>query len=325
MKSPKSKVQSQRISAAVSLLVVAMLLASCAGQQKEKKFETAKVVRGELAAHIPSSGIVTPRNRLEIKPPFAGRIENVIAREGKRVGKGEILAWIGSNDRAALLDAARSKGEAELKHWEDVYKPAPVIAPIDGFIILSNYEPGQSFAMTDPILVMADKLIVKAQVDETDIGKISAGQKATIILDAYPDQKTEAAVESIEYESQVINNVTVYQVYVLPEAVPDYFRSGMSATVNFALESQHNVLMLPLRAVRKQNGRSYVFVKGKDGGLEPRQVTTGLDNNLEVELRDGVLEGDEVAIPDAATAAKLLSQRRGGSGPFNPFGGRRSR
>ncbi len=307
------------------LLLIALLLTSCGGPAKEKKFETAKVVRGDLAANIPSTGTVTPRNRLEIKAPFSGRIEQILVHEGDRVRKGEVLAWISSSDRAALLDAARSKGAEEVKYWEDVYKPAPVIAPIDGFIILSNFEPGQSFASTDPILVMADKLIVKAQVDETDIGKISVGQKAAIVLDAYPDQTTDAAVESIEYESQVINNVTIYQVYVVPVSVPGYFRSGMSATVNFAQESEHNVLLLPLKAVRKQNGQSYVFVKDKDGNLQPQQVVTGLDNNVQVQIVSGLSEGDEVTIPDIATASSLLQRRRGGGGPFNPFGGGRGR
>ncbi len=324
MNSPMSKVQSRNVLASGCLLLIALMLTSCAGQPKEKKFESVKVVRGDLEANIPSTGIVTPRNRLEIKPPFAGRIEQVLVQEGDHVRKGQVLAWISSSDRAALLDAARSKGPAEVKYWEDVYKPAPVIAPIDGFIILSNFEPGQGFSTSDPILVMADKLIVKAQVDETDIGKISIGQKATIVLDAYPDQTTEARVESIEYESQVINNVTIYQVYVLPMTVPDYFRSGMSATVNFAQESEKGVLLLPLKAIRKQNGQSYVFVKDKNGTLQPQQIQTGLDNNVQIQVVSGLSEGDEVTIPDNATASSLLQRRRGGP-MFSPFGGRRGR
>ncbi|OGB90268.1 hypothetical protein A2625_02985 [candidate division WOR-1 bacterium RIFCSPHIGHO2_01_FULL_53_15] len=302
------------------LLIAAVLLTSCAGEKKEKKLEMVKVTRGDLAAFIPSTGVVTPRNRLEIKPPVSGRIEEVLVEKGERVRKGQILAWISSSDRAALLDAARSKGPAETKYWEEVYKPAPIIAPIDGFIIVRNVEPGQSFSVSDAVLVMADKLIVKAQVDETDIGKIRVGQKADIVLDAYPDEKTAAAVESIEYESQVINNVTVYQVYVLPVQVPAYFKSGMSATVNFTQASRGNVLLLSLRAVRRSNGRSYVFRLGENKQLTAFQVDTGLDNNENIEIVSGLNEGDEVVIPDAATAQELLSRSRRGGPMFNPFG-----
>lgn len=304
------------------LLLIVVFLASCGGGKQSKKFETVKVTRGNMVANIPSTGVVTPRNRLEIKPPFAGRIEQVLVQEGDRVKKGEVLAWISSSDRAALLDAARSKGPAELKYWEDVYKPAPITAPIDGFIILRNFEPGQTFTMSDALLVMADRLIVKAQVDETDIGKIKPGQKATIVLDAYPDRTTDAVVESIEYESEVINNVTIYQVYVQPVSVPDYFKSGMSATVNFLAEKRENVLMLPVRAVKKTNNSSYVFMNGGDKPLKSVQVTTGLDNNENIEIVSGLSEGDVVTIPDAATAADLMSgSRRGPGGLFTPFGG----
>jgi macrolide-specific efflux system membrane fusion protein len=306
------------------LIVLALALTACGGGKKVKKMDTAKVTRGNLAAYIPSTGIVTPRNRLEIKPPFAGRIEQVLVKEGVHVTKGQILAWISSSDRATLLDAARSRGAEELKHWEDVYKPAPVVAPIDGFIILSNYEPGQSFTASDAVLVMADKLIVKAQVDETDIGKIKVGQPATIILDAYSKDTTGAVVESIEYESEVVNNVTIYQVYVVPENVPAYFRSGMSATVNFALESERNVLLLPVKAVKKQNGQAYAFKIREGNDLQPVQVTTGLDNNAQIEVSAGLSEGDEVVIPDVATATKLLSRQRGGMLP-SLFGGGRTR
>ncbi len=140
----------------ICILVLGIYLQGCAAK-KEKPLETVKVTRGNMVANIPSTGIVTPRNRLEIKPPVSGRVEEVMVEEGDRVKKGQILAWISSSDRAALLDAARAKGAEELKYWEDVYKPAPIIAPIDGFIILRNVEPGQAFTVNDAVLVMADK------------------------------------------------------------------------------------------------------------------------------------------------------------------------
>ncbi|MFA4967022.1 MAG: efflux RND transporter periplasmic adaptor subunit [Candidatus Margulisiibacteriota bacterium] len=306
----------------VSCLLFVISVQGCGGK-KEKKIESVKVTRGNLAAYIPSTGAVTPRNRLEIKPPVSGRVEEVLIEEGAQVRKGQILAWMSSSDRAALLDAARAKGPEELKRWEDVYKPAPIIAPIDGFIILRSVEPGQTFTLNDAVFVMADRLIVKAQVDETDIGKIRTGQKATIVLDAYPDNKTDAAVESIEYESQVINNVTIYQVYVQPVAVPSYFRSGMSATVNFAQESKDNVLMLPIKAIKKSNGQSFVFKDGKEKPIAAYPVTTGMESTDSIEIVSGLSEGDEVYLPDAATASALLSRRRGGGPMLNPFGQRR--
>lgn len=303
-------------------IVTTLLVLSCLGlvigqtgcdRNGKKRIEKVSVERGNILATIPASGSVTPRNRLEIKPPVPGRIEDVLVHEGQNVKKGKILAWLSSTERAALLDAARSKGSSELKYWEDVYKPAPMIAPIDGFIILRNMEPGQTVTSSDPVLVMADKLIVKAMVDETDLGRIKVGQQVTIVLDAYPDKIIAGKVEHIKYESQVLNNVTVYEVDVMAARVPEFFRSGQSATVNFQQEKKEKVLLLPTKAVRKSDGQNYVFVRG-DGKKQIRslKVELGFESDDKVEIVSGVSEEMEVLIPDAKTAQEILSRPRTG-------------
>ena len=298
------------------LIPVVLLLSSCG--KDNAKLETAKVSRGNIVAGIPSTGIVMPRNRLEIKPPVAGRIEEMLVSEGESVKKGDVLAWMSSSDRAALLDAARSKGAEEVKYWEDVYKPTPVIAPLSGFIIQRSVEPGQSVTGADPVLVMADRLIVKAQVDETDIGKIRVGQKVNIELDAFQGQTIAGRVEHIAYESELINNVNIYKVDILPVSVPSFFRAGMSANVNFTLEEKKDVLLIPLNAFKKVSSRSYVFVQDKKTGkVASLQVTTGLENTNHVEIVSGLKEGDEVIIPTAKMAEDLTGEGR--HGPMNPF------
>jgi len=298
-----------------------LFLISCSPKNEEPlEFET--VVRGNISPSIPSNGSVMPRNRVEIKPPVGGRVEAVLVAEGANVKKGEILAWISSNERATLLDAARAKGKEELKYWESVYKPAPIIAPLDGFIILRGVEPGQSVTVNDPVLVMADKLIVKAQVDETDLGKIKLNQKSMIQLDAYPDKNILGYIEHINYESQIINNVTIYQVDVIPNNVPQFFRSGMSATISFMSNGEKNILLLSSKAIRKNKGNSYVFVQ-KEGeeGPSSLQIEVGVESGDKVQIVSGLKEGDKVVIPTAKIVQEAFGRRRGG--PINPFGGRR--
>lgn len=306
------------------LVIGALSLSSCAAK-KEAPLEIIKVTRGDIVASIPTSGIVTPRNRLEIKPPIAGRIEQVLVNEGDTVRRGEIAAWMSSSDRAALLDAARAKGEAELRRWEEFYKPTPIIAPINGFIIQRNVEPGQSFSTNDIVLVMADHLIVKAQVDETDLGRIVLGGGAQIILDAYPEKKIRGEVEHIAFESQVVNNVVVYNVDVRPEAVPPFFRSGMSATVNFSQSEKSDSLILPSKAVKKRGQSSYVFqLKKADGKPQLVRVETGLENGDNIEIVSGLALGDTVVIPTKKMVDEAFA-RRGGPFQVNPFGGRNQR
>src|SRR3989339_238898 len=99
----------KKISLIIFLMLIMGVFISCAKKEKEP-LETVKVTIGAISASIPSTGTVMPRNRVEIKPPVAGRIEDVLVNEGTHVRKGQIIAWISSNERAALLDAARTKG-----------------------------------------------------------------------------------------------------------------------------------------------------------------------------------------------------------------------
>jgi membrane fusion protein, macrolide-specific efflux system len=303
-----------------AVILATIFLSSCAAKS-EKALETATVTKGSIRAQITTTGGVEPRNRLEIKPPVAGRIETVRVEEGDVVKKGQILAMMSSSDRAALLDAARAKGAAEYQKWLDVYNPAPIVAPLAGFIIQKNIEPGQTVTAADAVLVMADKLIVKAQVDETDIGNIVIGQPVNIELDAYPGQVIKGKVERIAYESQVINNVTIYQVDLLPDSVPAFFRSGMSATVNFIREEKNGVLTIPLKAIKKVGDRTYVFTPGKTSETPVSiQIKTGLENTTHVEVVSGLKEGDKLVIPTKKMITDLESKSsRDRRGPMNPF------
>jgi len=66
---------------------------------------------GSIQTIISTTGTILPKNRLEIKPPVNGRIESVLVKEGQSVKAAEVLAWMSSTERAALLDAAQGQGE----------------------------------------------------------------------------------------------------------------------------------------------------------------------------------------------------------------------
>jgi len=254
--------------------------------------------RGGIEIEFRETGSVEPRNELNISSQVSGRIEDILVVEGQRVKKGDVMVWMSSTDRAALLDAARTRGEAEMKKWEDVYNPTPIVAPIDGFITARLKEPGQSASLADVILVMADKLIIEAKVDETDLRYMYLGQKVKIFLDAYPDQNFRGTVEHIAFRSETENNVTVYLVKILPDKVPAVFRSGMTATVEVIGETKKDVIKLPLDAIIEKDGKKTIKVKGADGKPEYREVVTGLNNGKEVEIVSGITENDTLIMPE---------------------------
>lgn len=274
-------------------------------------------VFGSIRIFISTTGIVEPQNRLEIKPPISGRIEKILVKEGQTVNIGQILAWMSSTERAALLDTARSQGEESLRYWQEAYKPAPLIAPIDGKVIVRAVEPGQTVTSSDAVIVLSDRLIVKAQVDETDIGKVKIGQKAVISLDAYPQVKVNAEVDHISYESRTVNNVTIYEVDILPQTVPGVFRSGMSANVDIIEKSMDNILIIPLEAVKQDKGGSFVLLSGRESREPVKQkVMLGISDEQNVEVVSGLTPEDKVIVK---TQEYLPSKSNNAVGsPFMP-------
>ena len=274
-------------------------------------------VMGSIQTVITSTATVQPQNRLEIKPPIAGRIEQIMVQEGEMVHMGEILALMSSTERAALLDAAKTHGPDEIKYWEDVYKPTPILAPVDGEVIVSKDYPGQTVTTTDDIIVLSDHLIVQAQVDETDIGKIKLGQAVNLSLDAYPQIKIRGKVNHIYYESLIVNNVTIYQVDILPDKVPDVFRSGMSATVNIVEKAKDNVLTLPLGAVKQsKDGASVLISKGMGKSPEERKIETGISDDKNIEIVSGLTADDKVLI---AVQAYKANTGKAAVNPLSPM------
>ena len=234
-----------------------------------------QVKKGGITLKVLATGSVQPQNRLQIKSPISGRADRVLVQEGNKVSKGQILAWISSSERAVLLDSARAQGLEEVKRWEEIYKPTPIIAPLSGTIILRSIEPGQTFTTSEAILVMADRLLISTQVDETDLAQIHLKQKAKVVLDAYPDKEFEASVNQISYEAKTVNNVTTYIVEVLTEDKIDFLRSGMTASVTFFGEARENILILPNEFIKYTSGKPKAVVKS-DSKNEERDIEIGI-------------------------------------------------
>ncbi len=323
--------KSQKKSYVKPLIILLILGAAGFGgytYYKKKKEASARPVyreetveRGNLDRTVLATGEVLPQNRLEIKPPIAGRVEQVLVDEGDKVKKGQIIGWMSSTERAALLDSARAKGAAELKRWEDMYRPTPILAPIAGTVILRNVEPGQTFTNTEAVVVLSDRLTVKAKVDETDLSQIKIGQRAKIVLDAYPKEPIEGRVDKLAFEAVTTSNVTTYTTDVVPLKTPDFMRSGMTANVTFYAETREHVLLVSTEAIRSESNQTFVLVKAQDPKLPPLQknIKIGLTDGKRTEITEGVADGETILITDIA----LNDAEKKSSNPFSPMGGTR--
>lgn len=275
---------------------------------------------GSIQLSISAVGTVKPQNRLELRPGISGRVEEILVREGQKVEAGEIVAWMSSTERAALLDAARARDEETLRYWQEVFRPTPLIAPIEGKVIVRAVEPGQTVTPADVIIVLSDRLIVRAQIDEMDIGRVELAQPAVISLDAYPALEVKAAVSHISYESRIIERITIFEVDILPETVPRAFRSGMNANVEIREKSKENILLIPLKAV--QQDRAGKFVLLCQGEREPlkRRVELGLSDAQNIEVVSGLEAKDKIIVKRREHLPSKDAPL--GRSPFMPFGRR---
>ena len=290
------------------------------GKRREGGPRTVEVTEGSIRQTVDATGSVSPLNRVEIKPPISGRVEQLLVDEGDRVQEGQVLAWMSSSDRAAILDAARGQGPEVLKHWQDAYKPTPIVAPLSGVIILRNVVVGQTVDASAVLFAMSDTLIVVAQVDESDIGRVHMGMPAQITLDAYPNRSIDGKVFDILYEGKNVSNVITYGVKVKSAQVPAFFRSQMTANVSFIVSSKENAVLVPASVIQDlPNGSKQVLLPDAEGKPQARQITTGIESGDKIEVTSGLEAGDQVLM----TRGKYVPQQPPQSSPLT-MGGRPS-
>ena len=154
---------------------------------------------------------------------------------------------------ASLLGA-----EASLDRQRANRSYAVIRSPIDGTVIMRNVERGQTVAAsfsTPTLFTIAEDLRVmeiRAMVDESDIGQIEEGQSVRFTVEAYIDEVFSGTVRQVWLQPETISNVVNYTVVVDAENDEGLLLPGMTATVDFLLDSLHEVLLVPNSALSIQ-------------------------------------------------------------------------
>ncbi len=155
-----------------------------------------------------------------------------------------------------IAEAATKSAEISLDRARQNLSYATIIAPISGTVIERNVDVGQTVAASfsaPQLFLIADDLSrmeILASVDESDIGQIQEGQFARFTVQAYPDEVFTGVVRQVRLQSTVEENVVNYTVVVNVENPDGRLLPGMTATVDFVIESATNVLKLPNAALR---------------------------------------------------------------------------
>jgi macrolide-specific efflux system membrane fusion protein len=201
----------------------------------------------------------------------------------------------------AVARASEDEARANLELTSAQLAHARIRAPIGGVVASVATQQGETVAAsfaapTFVTIVDLDRLEVWAYVDETDIGRIRPGQEARFSVDTYPDREFDGRVADIHPKAEIRDNVVNYVGVVSFSSPPDAtLRPEMTASVRVVTEKRAGVLTVPRRAVRREQGRSFVLVPDGDR-LERRWVTTGGRDESRWEIIDGLREGDSVLI-----------------------------
>ncbi|WP_293930884.1 macrolide transporter subunit MacA [Iodobacter sp.] len=183
-----------------------------------------------------------------------------------------------------------------------------ILAPIDGEVAAITTLEGQTViaAQQAPnLLTLADldTITVKAQISEADVMKIHAGQVVYFTTLGQPDKRYYGKLRAIQPTPEKVNNAIFYNALFEVPNPKHELRQDMTAQVAIVLDHLKSVLSIPTIAlgVRAKDGRYTVQVVGADGIAVNRQIKTGINNNVQVEVLDGLKEGDLVVTGDAAS------------------------
>jgi len=185
----------------------------------------------------------------------------------------------------------------------DELKKAIIIAPFDGTIAKVEAKEGDSLSAfnyaSETIIEIIEltKIELRVEVDEIDVPMVKPGQRAIIELDALPDLELEGKVDFIFPLSREEAGVILYEIKVGFQApAGSALKSGMTATAEIVIDERGNVLMVPIRAITKNNaGKSVVSIMvGEE--FQEKEVVTGLSDSFQTEIVSGLSEGETVVI-----------------------------
>jgi membrane fusion protein, macrolide-specific efflux system len=240
-----------------------------------------------------------------------------------RTERGVAQSIMARNDLDQAAHDARSRA-ASLRSAEvardvarDHLRYTKLVSPLDGTVIARGIEPGeavvpgvQSTFDGKSLLTVADlsALLVKVNLNQIDVAKVEVGRRAVLTLDALPGHTYEAVVTKVAPASVKLpgKDQEVFPVEAQLEKADGLIKPGMTADVRIRLDRRDGVLVVPLEAIVKESGKSFVMRFTETKGHEPRtdkvEVSLGLRNDREVEIASGIEEGARVLLRPASAA-----------------------
>lgn len=296
----------------------------------QTEYTAIEAMKGDLAVTVSVTGELVPPEKTDLAFKRGGQVLAINFETGDTVKKGDLIARVDIGILGAELEKARQivRNQEEtlnnMKERDDTYNheqreaqratiksaEADVTAirreigdtylysPVDGILIERNIDKGELVVAATAIISVAEigDLEIEANIPESDIVKVALGQKTDASFDSLSqDEIFEAEVVKIDPASTVIQDVVYYKTKFKMARQDIRLKSGMSADLNIKTAEKKNVLIIPERAVKEENGREMVEILLPENQIEKREVVTGMkgDEGM-VEIVSGLKVGEKV-------------------------------
>lgn len=236
-----------------------------------------------------------------------GTVKTLNVYDGMFVNKGDVIAVLTNDD----LNTSLENANLTLKNLKSQYASVldmldnyTIKAPISGVITSQNLSVGDMVAAGTILTTISnnDVFEFKVPVDELDIAKLNYEKDVNVTIDAITETTAnpiKGKISKLPLEGVSTAGVTEYYVTIQIPGSSD-IRISMNANAKIIVSSKKDVLILPVDAVTKEDGKSKVIVLNDDGTTEERVVEVGDRNVSYIEIKGGLNEGESVIIPDAA-------------------------
>ena len=202
-----------------------------------------------------------------------------------------------SNAELARVAAQQAEAQATYDAAQDVLAKSNVRAPLAGIVYSLPAKQGGFVTAGDLLLQVADlrKVLLRAFVDEPDVGRLAPGKPIEITWDAVPGRVWRAAVTAIPSTVKLRGSRNVGETTSIVDNKDLKLLPNINVGVTIVAAEHDNVLVVPREAVRMDDAKPYVLqVVGHE--LQRRDVETSVSNLTQVEVTRGLSAKDVVAI-----------------------------
>ncbi len=284
-----------------------------------------------ISAKTGGSGIVTAKKNLDdINTSLANLIKNqpidlAAAQSNLKIQEASYKELISPPDPIEVKSYELSVSQAadNLQNLLDEKDENYIIkAPFDGKLANLNVNVGDKTSAGSILAtVISDHSIAEISFTETDIPKIKVGQKATLTFDSVENLTITGKVVEVDTLGTTTQGVVSYTVKVSFDIEDQRIKPGMSVTADIITDSKSDILIVPNSAIRTSNGLSYVetfnnsISTDSNGILTTKliptkiNVETGISDDTNTEIINGLNEGDKVVIKTSASNTSTSSSK----------------